>query len=243
MSSGLRRSFCSPPVVLFPSNLTVVFTPCPLVCSFSLVLLPASNANITCFAAQYFGTLFILIGALVFWKIFCSGTSVARKGLLTVFAGFVLISGFLCFVLDTRLFKWSPAVKVPLYAILGMAVCFALVFSSIDLLNWCLGACCGTSSGGGLVENGKQVLLVLSMSTLMGASFGLIFGMLDVEDFVGLQLRDALVREEQKCIPVGIVLGAVAALLNEQMAGDRDPSPEQRGFSRVPTRDLEEDGL
>jgi hypothetical protein len=160
-----------------------------------------------------------------------------------VFAGFVLVSGLLCFILDTRLFKWSAAIKVPLYAVLGMAVCFALVFSSIDLLNWCLGACCNAGSGGGLVENGRQVLLVLSMSTLMGASFGLIFGMLDVEDFNGLDLRDALLKEEQKCIPVGVVLGAVAALLNEKMAGDRNPSPEQRGFSRVPTRDLEEDGL
>ena len=124
-----------------------------------------------------------------------------------------------------------------------MAVCFALVFSSLDLLNWCLGACCNTASGGGLVENGKQVVLVLSMSTLMGACFGLIFGMLDVEDFVGLELRDALVKEERKCIPVGIVLGAAAALFNEQMAGDRDPSPEQRGFSRVPTRDFDDEGL
>ena len=77
----------------------------------------------------------------------------------------------------------------------------------------------------------------------MGACFGLIFGMLDVEDFVGLELRDALVKEERKCIPVGIVLGAAAALFNEQMAGDRDPSPEQRGFSRVPTRDFDDEGL
>jgi len=156
------------------------------------------------------------------------------------------MSGFLCFILDTRLFKWSPAIKVPLYAVLGMAVCFALVFSSIDLLNWCLGACCSSEPGGGLVENGPQVLLVLSMSTLMGASFGLIFGMLDVEDFVGMNLRDALVNEERKCIPVGIALGSAAALLNEYMAGDRNlASPEKRGYMQTRTNDFydNEDGL
>jgi hypothetical protein len=102
----------------------------------SFLFFPTRVVRHPAFSPQYFGTLFILIGGLVFWKIFCSGTNVARKGLLTVFAGFVLVSGFLCFILDTRLFKWSPAIKVPLYAVLGMAVCFALVFSSIDLLNW-----------------------------------------------------------------------------------------------------------
>lgn len=190
---------------------------------------------------QYFGTLFLLIGILVAWKIFFSGTAVARKGLLTVFAGFVVLSGLLCFMLDTRLFKWSAALKVPLYTILGMAVCFALVFSSIDLLNWCLGSCCGSSSGEGLVENGKQVLLVLSMSTLMGASFGLIFGLLDVEDYQGMALRTALINEERKCIPVGIILGALAAIANEKLAGDRDiSSSSQQEYSRV---NLDDDGL
>lgn len=159
-----------------------------------------------------------------------------------MFAGFVVLSGLLCFVLDTRLFNWSAALKVPLYTVLGMAVCFALVFSSIDLLNWCLGACCGSRSGEGLVENGKQVLLVLSMSTLMGAAFGLVFGMLDVEDYQGMELRDALIQEERKCIPIGVILGAAAAVMNERMAGDRDASPEQQGFSRVPADDYN-DGL
>lgn len=151
------------------------------------------------------------------------------------------MSGLLCFMLDTRLFKWSAALKVPLYTVLGMAVCFALVFSSIDLLNWCLGACCGSRSGEGLVENGKQVLLVLTMSTLMGASFGLIFGLLDVEDYAGMALRDALIKEERKCIPVGICLGAFAALLNERMAGDRDASnSSQQEYSRV---NMDDDGF
>ena len=79
----------------------------------------------------------------------------------------------------------------------------------------------------------------------LGASFGLIFGMLDVEDFVGVNLRDALVNEERKCIPVGIALGVAAALLNEYMAGDRNASPEKRGYSQARTDDFydNEDGL
>jgi hypothetical protein len=80
---------------------------------------------------------------------------------------------------------------------------------------------------------------------LSGASFGLIFGMLDVEDFVGVNLRDALVSEERKCIPVGIALGAAAALLNEYMAGDRNASPEKRGYMQARSNDFydNEDGL
>lgn len=159
----------------------------------------------------------------------------ARRGLLTVFAFFVIISGVLCFLLDTRLFHWSAATKVPLYTVLGMAVCFALMFSSIDILNWCLGACCRSESGQGLVENPKQVLLVLGMSTLMGACFGLIFGLVDVEDARGPALRDALLKEETKCLPVGIFLGAAAAFLNERFSV-RD-NPEKLGFSRVSTGD------
>ena len=58
-----------------------------------------------------------------------------------------------------------------------------------------------------------------------------------------MALRDALIREERKCIPVGICLGAIAALMNERMAGDRDASnSSQQEYSRVNTRD-DDDGF
>ncbi len=56
--------------------------------------------------------------------------------------------------------------------------------------------------------------LVLGTSIVMGFVFGLIFGVMDVEDKQGWRLRDALINEEHYCLPVGIVVGGMAGYFN-----------------------------
>ena len=60
-----------------------------------------------------------------------------------------------------------------------------------------------------MIGSEDQVHLILLTSIVMGACFGMIFGLMDVEDQRGLQLRDALIEDEEYCIPVGIILGGV----------------------------------
>lgn len=54
--------------------------------------------------------------------------------------------------------------------------------------------------------------LILASSIIMGAIFGLIFGLLDMED-AGDKLGKKLWLEEEICFPVAFLLGASAGVL------------------------------
>ncbi len=132
----------------------------------------------------------------------------------------MLFSGLLCFVLERNWFiKMHYIYKIPLYSILGVAVwsvltqnhlsscpfvvydvvsfdSFALLFSIIDLINYCCGLCQNETSKP-LVETEIQVYLVVTTAVIMGFVFGLVFGLLDVEDAKLSSLRVELLREER----------------------------------------------
>lgn len=68
-----------------------------------------------------------------------------------------MFSGAMCFMLEAEWFtKLSPGTKVPVYTMLGMSVCFALMFSFIDLLNVAVGQC-QSSRSKPLVDTPAQV--------------------------------------------------------------------------------------
>lgn len=176
--------------------------------------------SINAFFAVYFGILFILIASLILWRVWTGDHP--KPCLLLSFASLVMLSGFLCFVLEKNWFiSMSPHMKVPMYALLGVAVTFALLFSIIDLINYCCGQCQSEYSKP-LVETEAQVYLVVVTAVSMGFVFGLVFGMLDVEDEALSHLRVALMREESICYPIGAVVGGIAAALNQYMREQTD---------------------
>mmetsp|Transcript_58713 Transcript_58713/g.108301 ORF Transcript_58713/g.108301 Transcript_58713/m.108301 type:complete len:127 (+) Transcript_58713:2-382(+) len=118
--------------------------------------------------------------------------------------------------------------KVPLYMILGTSVAFALTFSVIDLVNYVLGFL-QVSIAKPFVESAAQVYMVLVVALVMGGLFGLIFGIMDVEDEVSYQIRLALLREEHYCYPVGAILGGLVGFGNEYIR-----ETEERGSSPLP---------
>jgi hypothetical protein len=136
-----------------------------------------------------------------------------RRPILVGFAVLVIVSGILCLLLDEHWFEFAPSKKVPLYAIVGGCVCFAFSFALLDLFNLGLMWARGTKSTP-LIESPAQVNLILVTTMLMGAAFGLIFGLRDVEDQRGLALRDALIQEEKHCVPIGATLGGGAGIVN-----------------------------
>lgn len=163
--------------------------------------------------SAYFGGLFILVGCLIFWRV-TSHQALdplpMPKIYLSTFAGVIILSGFLCFLLDRKIFMGlRPWMKVPLYTILGSAVSFAMTFAIVDVLNYVVGLCQASVSKP-LVESAQQVLLVLAVSLAMGLAFGFTFGVLDVEDEDAYHIRMALLRDERYSEPVGALLGAVA---------------------------------
>jgi hypothetical protein len=46
----------------------------------------------------------------------------------------------------------------------------------------------------------------------MGFLFGLIFGVMDMEDQSLRHIKDILIREENYCIPIGVICGAMMGL-------------------------------
>jgi len=163
--------------------------------------------------SAYFGGLFILVGCLIFWRV-SSHQALdplpMPKIYLSIFAGVIVLSGFLCFLLDRKVFVGlRPWMKVPLYTILGSAVSFAMTFAIVDVLNYIVGHC-QTSVSKPIVESAQQVMLVLLVSLAMGLAFGFTFGVLDVEDEDAYHIRMALFRDERYSEPVGIALGALA---------------------------------
>eukprot|EP00397_Hematodinium_sp_SG-2012_P063901 GEMP01089207.1.p1 GENE.GEMP01089207.1~~GEMP01089207.1.p1 ORF type:complete len:268 (+),score=25.88 GEMP01089207.1:53-805(+) len=210
-----------------------------------VVNLALVEISISPFFSLYFGILFLIVGGLIFLRVHNHDhlyTDQYQKMCLMVFAGAIIFSGFLCFLLDRRMFAGLASwLKVPLYGILGLSIAFALTFSAVyiatsreakpkplptslwqvDVLNYLLGFL-QQEVAKPLVESTTQVYLVLMASTVMGAIFGLTFGLLGVMDEQNYRLRVALMQEEHYCYPIGTILGALTGFGNEYVRQQQD---------------------
>lgn len=168
--------------------------------------------SISLMFSAYFGGLFILVGGLILWRVISHEAMEPLpmpKIFLSAFAGMIVLSGFLCFLLDRKVFVGlRPWMKVPLYTILGSAVSFAMTFAIVDVLNYMVGLC-QSSVSKPIVESAQQVMLVLCISLAMGLAFGFTFGVLGVEDEDAYHIRMALLKDERFSEPVGAALGAL----------------------------------
>jgi hypothetical protein len=81
------------------------------------------------------------------------------------------------------------------------------------------------------------VYLLVASALVMGFSFGLIFGLLDVEDEQLASLRVALLREQSICYPIGAALGGLAAMANQYL---RDQNNEYK-FDPLDSNDLDDE--
>eukprot|EP00922_Rhytidocystis_sp_ex-Travisia-forbesii_P025739 GHVS01037752.1.p1 GENE.GHVS01037752.1~~GHVS01037752.1.p1 ORF type:complete len:295 (+),score=68.76 GHVS01037752.1:166-1050(+) len=177
------------------------------------------EVSLSPFFAMYFGLLFISVGAIILWRINgnVSDHAQSRKLQLMFFALLIILSGVLCFVLERNWFiGLNRFAKVPIYVLLGISIAFALTFSLVDLINYSMSLFQHTLARP-LVEAKNQVYLVLCVSLLKGALFGLVFGVMDVEDEASYHIRLALLREEHFCYPIGALLGALAGFGNEYL--------------------------
>lgn len=173
--------------------------------------------SVSSFFSLYLGIVFITVGAVILWRINVNvdGPAQGRKLQLAFFAGLIVFSGILCFVLKRNWFVGlHPIVKVPLYTILGVSVAFALTFSLVDVVNY-LFSFFQSSVSKPLVESREQAYMVLFFTLVMGGVFGCIFGMMDIEDEMQYQIKLALLREQQFCYPLGAFIGGLAGFSNE----------------------------
>ncbi|KAL3912003.1 MAG: hypothetical protein SGPRY_008486, partial [Prymnesium sp.] len=136
------------------------------------------------FFSVLFGLVLLLLGSLMTWRKLSEPSEPSLSRLLVLgFSTLVFLSGCACFLLEKHWFKRiTPKVKVPMYMMLGISLCFAISFTTVDLLNL-LSDRCGASSIP-LITSSGQILIVLLGAVTMGAAFGLLFGFMEVEDDV-----------------------------------------------------------
>jgi len=139
----------------------------------------------------------------------------AQPKLLYTLGSLMVFSGILCFLLRRNWFMHIDyKLKIPFFAILGVSFAFIIMFLFADCINYCALAC-SRSQTKPIIDSNHQVYLLVGAATFMGFTYGLIFGLLDVEDASMYKLSILALKQESFCYPIGLVLGFFAGLINE----------------------------
>eukprot|EP00823_Brevimastigomonas_motovehiculus_P008146 TRINITY_DN7418_c0_g1_i1.p1 TRINITY_DN7418_c0_g1~~TRINITY_DN7418_c0_g1_i1.p1 ORF type:complete len:241 (-),score=12.04 TRINITY_DN7418_c0_g1_i1:249-971(-) len=173
--------------------------------------------SINMIISVYFGIFFCLIAAVLGYRVYTGGHP--KPFILSVFTCLVAISGLCCFFLETDWFmNMSSAIRIPLYSLLGVSLCFALLFTFIDILNYCTSGdytceCCRQTKA--VVETETQLYLVITCTVIMGLIFGFVFGLFQAADDLTANIQVTFMREWSICYPIGMILGAICTCLNQ----------------------------
>lgn len=171
--------------------------------------------SLTPFFAALFGCVLLLLGVLMIWrKLWEQHEAATTRLLVLAFSGLVLLAGVSCFLLEKDWFKTiNPKAKVPMYMALGVSLCFSITFTCVDLLNAYHDRHSYDMRRRALVQTPTQVGVVLAGAVANGAAFGLMFGLMDVED-----APNRLRTEERLSAPIGVVLGGIVGAVNAVLA-------------------------
>ena len=191
--------------------------------------------TVNSFFSLYFGLLFLLISGLLYCRLQSSHQPQPQRHLvLLMVVALVFLAAVTALLLHPLLGILPYLLKIPVYALLGLALTFAFYFSLLDIVNYAVSlyhkyapalptsASSSSSSSSApsvplpppLINTQQQVYLLTIISSLMGLAFGLTFSLLDVEDAPPESLRAALAAEQSVTYPIGFLCGAVGAVLN-----------------------------
>jgi hypothetical protein len=161
----------------------------------------------------------MILGAVIACRVYSQSITDIRRKYFLAFGGLVLISGVICFLLEKNWFLGLGAhIKIPLYGILGISVSYALTFALVDLINYVFSFL--FTYGRPIIENSEQIISVIAFSALMGAIFGVIFGVMDIEDETSYHFKLNLMKEEYYCYPIGAGIGFVCGCVNDYLKTD-----------------------
>lgn len=127
----------------------------------------------------------------------------------------VISSGLLCLFLDeswTRSF--SSFLKVPIYIVVAQSLTYIVTFGFIDFLNFIISNF-QSSNSLNLVESHDQIIALMVSCFASGLFYGLIFGLMDIEDDRYWKMKKDFFCEERLCVPIGILGGFASGFCNE----------------------------
>ncbi|KAJ1613667.1 hypothetical protein OIY81_879 [Cryptosporidium canis] len=172
------------------------------------------------FFSTYFGLLFIIIGGLIFWKVYVTimpdeENGVNKRTFLLAFATMIIFSGLICFILENDWFLGiTPIIRVPIYTILGLSISFAIAFSLVDVINYISGLIASNDSPL-LVSSKAQIIFVICSSLFIGVIFGFLFGLVEDSHEQVHYVNISLMKQKHYCYTIGIIVGAFCGFGNE----------------------------
>jgi len=178
--------------------------------------------SLTSFFALYYGLFFLIFGAALVYKAnTATNNSLSndhfkgKKSVLMGFGIFTIASGFASILLDKNWFaSIGVLTKIPLYMMLGSSICFVIVLSVIDLVNF-IASHVGKLDYRSVIDKPAQIFSLTIISLVTGAIYGLLFGFMDVEDADKFTSQVVLLKEEKYCLVIGVLLGAIGGMMNE----------------------------
>eukprot|EP00163_Fabomonas_tropica_P018959 TRINITY_DN3336_c0_g1_i1.p1 TRINITY_DN3336_c0_g1~~TRINITY_DN3336_c0_g1_i1.p1 ORF type:complete len:233 (-),score=29.23 TRINITY_DN3336_c0_g1_i1:183-881(-) len=176
--------------------------------------------------AVLFGIALCLLGGVIIWRVLSSEDQPSNRTRVVtlVFAIMVLVSGIFCFFVEKDFFvNVRPGFKVPLYAVIGTSLAFAMTFSTVELINqgvFSCSCCASNYDPKPIIGTPLQIYIVLGASLIMGLIFGFIFGTLDVED--DNRARTKLAEDRDFTIPLGAIVGGIVGFVNQWLRSQHE---------------------
>lgn len=180
--------------------------------------------SINAIFALYFGFFFLFLAGVITWRV-VNFSQAANRHALLVLSGLMGLAGLICVFYQRHwFFSLSAVLRVPIYAILGVSLSFALSFAIAELLNYAsthtnLGSApVAPRAQSALVQSPQQIFLLAVSSVSLGFVYGIIFGFAEIGKgvFTLHTLRTQFLHEERICLPIGALVGAATGFLVEK---------------------------
>lgn len=127
----------------------------------------------------------------------------------------VLAAALLSFVLDKEWVRnYNFLLKVPIYGLVAMSLTFLITFGIVDIINFLI-SYFQSKNASNIVESQDQIMSALAVCYLGGLVYGLVFGLMDIEDDRWYNLQKDFFYEEWLCLPIGGILGVIGGFVNE----------------------------
>jgi len=164
-----------------------------------------------------FGSAFFILGAAIVYRVFASLSENDKRTIMIVFALLVFASSAFSFLLEKDWVDLPSAAKIPMYAVVGLSLSFALTFSFTEFINMGIcDRCCKTDfENNPVIGSKKQIFLIFAGAIVMGSVLGIMFGVIDVEndDMLHKKFNENLILS----LPLGFVVGAIIGGVNQIM--------------------------
>lgn len=133
------------------------------------------------------GFFFLFLAGVIGWRVYNFVNASNRYALLGL-SGLMGLAGLICvFYQRYWFFSLSAGFRVPIYAVLGVSLSFALSFAMAELLNYASTQSAGIVGGGvapraqhALVQSPQQIFLLATSSVALGFVYGIIFGFAEI---------------------------------------------------------------